>query len=104
MFQSQEQDDISGNDFIKRNLGPGAQRRLKHFKRFFAVQDPRLEVPPTSSQPNLKIDPFLSLIKLVSMEVWRLGKIVSVDEQNIEFQGRHVNKSWITYEREGDDF
>ena len=103
-FQSQAQDDISRNDFIKRNLGPGAQRRLKHFKRFFAVQDPRLAVPPTSSQPNFKIDPFLSWIKLVRMEAWRLGKIVSVDKQTIGFQGRHVNKLRITYKCEGDGF
>ena len=33
-FKSQQEDDINGNDFINRSLGPGAVRRHKHFRRF----------------------------------------------------------------------
>ena len=33
-FNSQQEDDINGNDFIKRSLGPATVRRHKHFRRF----------------------------------------------------------------------
>ena len=34
-FQSQSEDNINGNDFVKRCIGPAAVRRHKHFRRFF---------------------------------------------------------------------
>ena len=45
-FQSQAEDDINGNDFVKRCLGPAAVRRHKHFRRFFATQSPLIIPSP----------------------------------------------------------
>ena len=57
-FQSQAEDDIHGNDFVKRCLGPAAVRRHKHFRCFFATQSPLIIPPPNS--PNWKIEELLS--------------------------------------------
>ena len=38
------------------------------------------------------------------MEAWICGVDISIDEQTIKFQGRHVDKLQITYKREGDGF
>ena len=78
-FKSQQEDDINGNDFINRPLGPGAVRRHKHFRRFFATQCPVKASPSRSSRPNWKIDPFLAWINSISKKAWRLGKIISTE-------------------------
>lgn len=43
-------------------------------------------------------------MKSISKKAWRLGKIISVDEQTMGFQGRHPSKLRITYKNEGDGF
>ena len=53
-FQSQAEDDINGNDFVKRCLVPSAVRRHKHFHRFFATPAPLIIPPPNST--NWKIE------------------------------------------------
>ena len=70
----------------------------------FCVQDPLIIPPPTSTNLNFKVESFLEWMKVISMEAWQLGKIISVDEQKIGFQGRHGQKLRITYKREGDGF
>ena len=77
-FQSKAEDDINGNDFVKRCLGPAAARRHKHFRRFFATQYPLIIPPPNS--PNLDIEEFLKWIKRVSKKAWILAKIISEDD------------------------
>ena len=103
-FKTQAVDDINGCDFISRCLGPGAERRHKMFRRFFAVQDPRLATPPRVNKPNWKVDPLLDWIKKVSMKAWSLGENFSMDEQTQRMQGRHPLKLRITYKKEGDGF
>ena len=39
-FYTQSEDDINGNDFVSRSLGPQAIRRHKHFRRFFCNSKP----------------------------------------------------------------
>ena len=97
-FQSQAEDDINGNGFVKRCLSPAAVRRCKHFRRFFATQSPLIIPPPNS--PKWKIEEFLKWIKIVSKKAWRLAKRISVDEQTTGFQGRHPSKLRITYKRD----
>jgi hypothetical protein len=35
---------------------------------------------------------------------WLVGRVFACDEQTIGFQGKHVDKRWITYKKEGDSF
>ena len=103
-FKSQREDPMNGNDFISSCLGPNAERRHTHFKRFFGVQDPLKCVLLSSTHPNWKVEPFLEWIKFVSMSVWKCGRKISVDKQTIGFQGKHSAKLRIIYKREGDRF
>ena len=44
-FRPQSKDVVHGNDFIHDSFGPNAAKRHKHFKAFFACQDPSRPVP-----------------------------------------------------------
>jgi hypothetical protein len=103
-FSSQEVDPLNGNDFIYRSFGPNAERRHRHFKAFFSMQDPRYAEPSRKLRPNHKIDLLLNHMNKVSQSAWLLGSVVSVDEQTIGFQGHHKDKLRITYKAEGDGF
>ena len=103
-FQSQADNPINGNDSVKSSLGPNTTRRHKHFKHFLVVQDPLKPNPSREQYPNWKVEPFLIWMKKVSIQAWKCGRIISVDEQTIGFQGRHGAKLRITYKREGDGF
>ena len=103
-FKHPSQDPVHGNAFIYQNFGPNASRRHKHFKSFFAVQDPRINIPTRSLFPNWKIRPLLKWMLFVFQLAWCLGAIFSVDEQTVGFQGKHADKLRITYKAEGDGF
>ena len=103
-FSPQAKDPINGNDFVSRSLGPNATRRHKHFRRFFACQNPVAFPKPKKTHPLWKIDEFLCHVLAVSMLAWTCGDMISVDEQTIGFQGRHGDKLRITYKAEGDGF
>lgn len=103
-FRPQAIDPTNGNDFIYNSFGVNAERRHRHFKCFFGVQDPRKEPPPRKDRPNFKVDPLLKTLARNSMAAWILGRDVSVDEQTIGFQGNHSDKLRITYKKEGDGF
>jgi hypothetical protein len=103
-FKSQAQDEINGNDLISSVMSPNGDERWRHFKAFFAIQDPRKAVPDRKKVPNFKIAPMLSHMLKVSPEAWVLGPNASVDEQTVGFQGHHIDKLRITYKNEGDGF
>lgn len=103
-FKSQAEDPVNGNDLIYRLFGPNATRRHKHFRRFLTVQNPIKKVPPRSEDPNWKVREFLDFVQSTSMSAWICGMEISVDEQTLKFQGRHVDKLRISYKREGDGF
>ena len=103
-FKTQGEDPVNGNNFVARTFGPSATRRRKHFRRFFAVQNPVLGAKPRSTHPNWKVQEFLHYILAVSIAAWDCGIMISVDEQAIGFQGRHPDKLHITYKAEGDGF
>ena len=86
------------------SLGKNAGRRLKWFKKFFTVRDPKTVQTSKTQQPNFKIDPLFDHMNKVNQEAWLLGKKVAVDEQTIGFQGHHKDKQKITYKNEGDGF
>ncbi len=58
-FQPQSVDPVNGNDMVVSMFGRNAEKRHKMFKVCFCVQDPRKIVPPKTTHPNFKIDPFL---------------------------------------------
>ena len=80
-FQTHSEDDINGNNFVNRYLGPSAVRRHKHFRRFFFTQPPLRMPPLTVDSPNWNIDSLLKWITKISTKSWRLTKKISVDEQ-----------------------
>ena len=96
-------DEANFNHFVHSNM-PNGLRRHRHFKAFFAVQDPRKAVPPRRNSPLFKLLPLLNWINKVGRLSWDLSMHISVDEQTIGFQGRHVDKRRITYKNEGDGF
>lgn len=75
-FKSQRADPINGSDLCCNSFGPNAERRHKHFRCFFACQNPVLEVPSTKTHPNHKVDPFLLWMQVFQ---WMLGTLVSID-------------------------
>ena len=104
-FRSQADDDVNGNDFINRCVGPNATRWYPHFKRFFAVQKLVVKVvPKREDNPNWKVGDFLAWILTVSINAWICERNISVDKQTLCFHGRHPDKLRITYKREGDRF
>lgn len=103
-FQTQEQNPVNGNDLVSLVFGSSAEKRYKMWKTFFGVQDPRKEVPSTKTHPNFKIDLFLQHIMKVSIDAWDMGEVLSCDEQDIGFTGRHQDKQRVNYKDEGDGF
>ena len=120
-FKSQIEDPISGNDLCHSVFGNNAERRLKEFKKFLSLTDPRVLPPPKKANPNFKLEEFFDYMKKKSKESWQPGIITftfilfmltssllgpngSVDEQTIGFQGKHVDKLKIKFKRAGDGF
>ena len=106
-FYPQAVDPVNGNDFVCTSFGGKptmSQRRHRHFKAFFASNNPILPIPDRNIAPNWKVHPFLKHITTVSQQAVSLGKHLSCDEQTIGFQGNHKDKQRITYKAEGDGF
>jgi Transposase IS4 len=103
-LQPQHYDPINGNDYIHRHMGPNSVRRHKHFRAFFACQDPRIDPPNRKKVPLFKVAPLIKWINHVGKAAGKLGMHASVDEQTIGFQGRHADKLRISYKAEGDGF
>lgn len=101
-FSLQTADQINGIDICSRAFDQNAWKHNKEFKTLFTVQDPHKVVLLATKHPNFKVDPFLHLIPVVSMESFNLGEFVSIDEQTIAFKGRHIDKLRIGYKKEGD--
>ena len=85
-------------------FGGNTTTRQKEFKIFFSATDPLVPTPPTSTHPKWKIDAVLKHMMRVSKDAIKLGKSISIDEQDIGFQGQHKDKQRISYKRVGDGF
>jgi hypothetical protein len=103
-FRSQASDPVNGNDLVSESFGKNAEKRLKMWKLFFGVQDPRKATPSRKTHPNWKIDPFLTWMGIVFRHAWHFGRYGSCDEQDIGFTGKHEDKQRINYKDEGDGF
>ena len=67
-LKPQRNDVIHGNDFIYQSFGPNAERRHRHFKCFFACQNPVIDLPPRNWYPNWKICPLIQWINFISTQ------------------------------------
>jgi len=103
-FKPQRVDKVHGNDFIYSSFGPNAERRHRHFKAFFASQDPAIDPPARMLFPNWKVRPMLTWLNFICSSLWLLGLAFSVDEMTMRFKGKHADKRRITYKNEGDGF
>ena len=103
-FWTQPVDLINGSDLCFKVFGKNTDKRDKTFKAFFMIQDLCKSIPPKSTHPNFKIDPFLHWIQTVSMAAWDLGWSFSCNEQMIAFKGNHADKQHISYKKEGNGF
>lgn len=103
-FRPQSQDKMHGNDFIYHSFGPNITRRHKHFKCFFACQDPRIDPPNRTADPNWKIRPLISWMNCISPIIWKLACAFSVDEMTMGFKGKHADKKRIACKAEGGGF
>jgi hypothetical protein len=96
-FRSQVEDPLQGSDLCSKVFGISGERRHKEWKALATLQCSTKPVPPRSTHPNFKIDPFLAHIQKVSMAAWDLGPNLSGDEQTIGFQGNHCDKQRVQY-------
>ena len=91
-FKNQTEDPVNGSDLCHRVFGKRGVTRHKEFKALFAGVNPILPTPSTSTEPNWKIDPLLKHMRRVSQDAIHIGRYISIDEQDIGFQGRHKDK------------
>ena len=61
-------DSFNGNDMVFSTMGSNDERRHRHFKCFFAIQDPRITTSSRKSYPNWKVEPLLKQALRVSKE------------------------------------
>ena len=100
----QRVDKFNGNDFMYRSFGENAERRFRHFKAFFACQDPAIDPPSRKTFPNWKVRPMIEWMNIIGPKIVKLGCCISIDEMTMRFKGRHKDKRRITYKAEGDGF
>ena len=104
-FNNQKKDPVNGNDMVHRLMGPNANRRHKHWRRFMGVQDPiQINRKTKREDPLWKVRDLLNHIQQVSTEAWVCGRDVSADEQTLSFQGKHEDKLRVTFKAAGDGF
>ena len=97
-------DPVNGSSLCNRIFGKRGVTRHKEFKAFLGAVNPIVPTPPTTTHPNWKIDPVLKSMMRVSQEAVCIGQDVSVDEQDIGFQGRHKDKQRVNFKKVGDGF
>jgi hypothetical protein len=95
---------VNGSDTCYVSFGLNSERRHKHFRCFFAVQNPLLATPSNKTHPDHIVDSFLFWMQTVSIDAWDFGEFGSCDEQCIGFTGSHKDKQRINYKKEGDGF
>jgi len=103
-FNSQVEDPLQGSDLCSKIFGSNANVRHKMWKAFATLPCSTKVVPPKSSHPNFKVDPFLAHMQKVSMAAWVCGANLSGDEHTIGFKGNHADKQRVNYKCEGDGF
>ena len=65
---------MNGNDLVFHAFGRNAEKRLKEFKRYFAVCDPAVHPLSKKDCPNWKVQEFLSHMNIINQYAWIPGK------------------------------
>ena len=103
-FKNQTEDPVNGSDLCHRVFGKRGVTRHKEFKAFFAGVNSIVPTTSTSTHPNCKINPLLKHMRRVSHDAIHIGRYISIDEQDIGFQGQHKDKQRETFKKAGDGF
>ena len=103
-FTDHNDDPVNGSTLCNRLFQRNGVTRHKEFKAFFGAVNPLIPTPATTTHPNWKVDPVLKSIMKTSKEAVILGRDVSVDEQDVAFQGQHQDKQRISFKNAGDGF
>ena len=103
-FKTQEEDPVNDSNSCQRSFGTRGVTRHKEFKAYFTVCNPIFSTRSTSSHPNWKIDPYLKNMMKVSKDYVSIGQAISIDQQDISFQGRYEDEQRIPYKKAGDVF
>ena len=74
---------VQGNDLIAAKLGKKFVCCHCQFCRYSACQHPDKPIPPTTTHPNWKVDPFLKHLNGVLIQAAILPERLSVDEQTL---------------------
>ena len=80
---------IQGNDLISSKIGRNFERRHRQFRRYFACQHPYKPVPPISTHPNWKVDPFLRHLNKVCIQAASLPENLSMNESMLMHISKH---------------
>ena len=70
----------------------------------FSFQNLQKPIPTHKLYLNCNLYPLLKDISYVSHFTWLLGCALAIYKQTIDFQGRHVYKTAISYKKKGDVF
>jgi len=97
-------DNANCNGFIATNLGSNAAIRLRQFEAHVGLQDPRKATPDRKASPLFEVLPIAKRMRRLGPLSWSCGQHSSVDEQDIGFQGHHVDKQRISHKAEADGF
>ena len=66
--------------------------------------NPIVPTPPTTTNPNWKIDPVLKSVIQVSQDTIYISQDVSVNARDVGYQGKHKDKQRINLKNVGDGF
>jgi hypothetical protein len=105
---------IFGNNFIagvmnkqlpQRRWAIQGIRQWKHFQRFMCMFDLHEEAKKEMAKnPMWKVQCLLDKFNKNAAKMWIPGKVLSIDEQMLGFQGRSRIKLCVLYKKESDRF
>lgn len=86
-FTDHNDDPVNGSILYNVLFGKKSVTQHNEFNAFFVAVTPLIPAPPTTTHPNWKVDVVLKSIMKTPKEAVILGRDVSVDKQDVAFQG-----------------